>query len=402
MRVLVYSHDTFGLGNIRRMLAISESLAESDASLSTLILSGSPMLHAFRMRGRIDYVKLPCLARDLEGAYGVKHLNLDYGAALRLRSSICMSVAVEFEPDVVLVDKKPLGLDREFQATLDILSARQNPPRVYLVLRDILDSPEATRAVWTKHDYHSLISRYYDGVLVAGAPSIFDVCEEYAFPAATRAITEHVGYLHRQAGKASPGAHRERLKVGDLPLVLVQAGGGADGAPMLRMFADGLVERQGKAPFFSWIVSGPEMSVADRDAIKARLVGVPNVRFDEFNDDMASCIAAADGIVSMGGYNTVCEVLSARKPALIVPRSKPVLEQTLRAERMARLGWIKCLRLEDATPKALITGAIRMTSSGLAQVRARRHVPFDGLDRIAQIVSGAPLAIEPAHAGASM
>ncbi|MEQ1784485.1 MAG: glycosyltransferase, partial [Hyphomonadaceae bacterium] len=130
MRVLVYSHDTFGLGNIRRMLAISEALNESNPSISTLILSGSPMLHAFRMQRRIDYVKLPCLARDLAGNYGVKHLDLDYQTALRLRSSLCMSAAIEFEPDVVLVDKKPLGVDREFQAALDMMSARQKRPRV--------------------------------------------------------------------------------------------------------------------------------------------------------------------------------------------------------------------------------------------------------------------------------
>lgn len=400
MRVLVYSHDTFGLGNIRRMLAISESLVESDVNLSTLILSGSPMLHAFRMRGRIDYVKLPCLARDLQGAYGVKHLSIDYAAALRLRASLCMSAAVEFEPDVVLVDKKPLGVDGEFQATLDILSARQKRPRIYLVLRDILDSPDATRAVWEKHDYHKSISRYYDGVLVAGAPSVFDVCEEYAFPAETRAITEHVGYLHRRGSKISHASHRDRLQVGDQPLVLVQAGGGADGAPMLRMFAEGLKERRGRAPFFSWIVSGPEMSVTEREDLRTRLDGLPNVQFDEFTDDMASCIAASDGVVSMGGYNTVCEVLSAGKPALIVPRSRPVLEQTLRAERMARLGWLGCLRLEEATPDALITASIRMTMNGASQVRARRKVPFDGLDRIASIVSTAPLTAHRALAGA--
>src|SRR5262249_39164655 len=157
--------------------------------------------------------------------YGVKHLDLDYQSALRLRSSLCMSAAIEFCPDVVLVDKKPLGVDREFQATLDILSARQKRPRVYLVLRDILDAPGATRAIWEKHDYHASIARYYDGVLVAGAPAVFDVCDEYAFPQSTREITEHVGYLHRKSGRRSSNALRDGLNLGGLPLVLVQTGG---------------------------------------------------------------------------------------------------------------------------------------------------------------------------------
>lgn len=400
MRVLVYSHDTFGLGNIRRMLAISEALNESDPNISTLILSGSPMLHAFRMQRRIDYVKLPCLARDLAGAYGVKHLDLDYQTALRLRSSLCISAAIEFEPDVVLVDKKPLGVDREFQAALDMMSARQKRPRVYLVLRDILDAPDVTRAVWAKQDYHSSIERYYDGVLVAGAPAIFDVCDEYAFPASTRSKTEHVGYLHRKAGRQVPGSLREGLQLGDLPLVLVQAGGGGDGAPMLQMFVQGLIDRQGHAPFYSWIVSGPEMPMAEREKLRTQTAGLPNLRFDEFTDDMASCIEAADVVVSMGGYNTVCEVLSAGKPGLIVPRSKPVLEQALRAERMARRGWLSCIRLEDATPEALITATTQLTVNGATQTCTRRHVPFAGLDRIAEIVAGAPLAPQLIKQGA--
>ncbi|MEQ1784085.1 MAG: glycosyltransferase, partial [Hyphomonadaceae bacterium] len=241
---------------------------------------------------------------------------------------------------------------------------------------------------------------YYDGVLVAGAPAVFDVCDEYAFPASTRSKTEHVGYLHRKAGRQAPGSLREGLKIGGLPLVLVQAGGGGDGAPMLQMFVQGLIDRQGSAPFYSWIVSGPEMPIAERERLRTQTAGLPNLRFDEFTDDMASCIEAADVVVSMGGYNTVCEVLSAGKPGLIVPRSKPVLEQTLRAERMARQGWLRCIRLEDATPEALIAAATELTVNGATQTPTRRQVPFAGLDRIAEIVAGAPLAPQLIKQGA--
>ncbi|TLY79434.1 MAG: glycosyltransferase, partial [Gammaproteobacteria bacterium] len=58
--MLVYSHDTFGLGNIKRMLEISKHLVAAYGNVSVLIISGSPMLHAFRIPPRIDYIKLPC------------------------------------------------------------------------------------------------------------------------------------------------------------------------------------------------------------------------------------------------------------------------------------------------------------------------------------------------------
>lgn len=391
-RILVYSHDTFGLGNIRRMLAISQALTEADPAVSVLILSGSPMLHAFRMPPRIDYVKLPCLARDANGVYGVKYLDLDYSAALRLRSSLIVSAAIEFAPDVVLVDKKPLGVDAEFEAALDLLGASEHPPSVYLILRDILDDQQVTRQIWEKHDYHGAIERHYDGVLVAGCPSVFDVAKEYAFPRATREMTEHVGYLHRHGGRKTRDGVRSTLDLDGLPLVLVHAGGGGDGAPLIENFIEGLCAREGRAPFYSWIISGPEMNSATRERLRGRASSLPHLRFEDFTDDMPSCMEAADAVVSMGGYNTICEVLSLQKPALIVPRSRPVKEQAMRAIRMAAHGYLACMLDADVCPDALITAAIRLTMNGGAQLRARKALPFDGLDRIADIVCrGAPL-----------
>lgn len=391
-RILVYSHDTFGLGNIRRMLAISEALTEADPAACVLMLSGSPMLHAFRMHPRIDYIKLPCLARDTNGAYGVKYLDLDYAAALRLRSGIIAAAASEFEPDVVLVDKKPLGVDGELQAALDLLRARERRPRTYLVLRDILDEPSSTRAIWENNDYHSVIARHYAGVLVAGCAEVFDVAREYAFPDATRAMMEYIGYLHRSGGRRARAEVRAQFELGDLPLVLVHAGGGADGAPLIETFLDGLRAREGDPAFYSWIVTGPELSASERERLKARSADLACVRFDDFTDDMASTVEAADAVVSMGGYNAVCEVLSLGKPALIVPRSQPVKEQAIRAARMASKRFFHCMSEADLRPDALMAATMRLLQHGQGQVRARTGLAFGGLDRVVEIVSeNAPL-----------
>jgi len=48
-RLLVYSHDIFGLGNIRRMLAIREHLVEADVDLSILLVTGSSVIHNLRL-----------------------------------------------------------------------------------------------------------------------------------------------------------------------------------------------------------------------------------------------------------------------------------------------------------------------------------------------------------------
>ena len=82
-KLMVYSHDTFGLGNIRRMLSICKHLIDSIPDLSILIVSGSPMVHTFRIPQRLDYIKLPCLRRTDREGYSVKYLGTDMSELIR-------------------------------------------------------------------------------------------------------------------------------------------------------------------------------------------------------------------------------------------------------------------------------------------------------------------------------
>ena len=149
-RVLIYSHDTFGLGNIRRMLEVARHLVQTSPEVSVLVLTGSPMLHAFRIPARIDYVKLPCLARDVNGRYSARSLPLDLQQTVRLRANLIKSAIADFQPDIVLVDKKPFGVEDELVGAFEALPRSPHRPRLVLLLRDILDSAEATRRVWSR------------------------------------------------------------------------------------------------------------------------------------------------------------------------------------------------------------------------------------------------------------
>ncbi len=144
MRLMVYSHDTFGLGNIRRMLAICKHVHSSIRDSSILIVSGSPMLQSFRVEPGIDYIKLPCLKRTELGDLGVRFLDLDVSEIVRLRRELILSTVMSYRPDVVLVDKKPDGLAGELEPSLRHIKCSLSQTRMYLVLRDILDSSSAT------------------------------------------------------------------------------------------------------------------------------------------------------------------------------------------------------------------------------------------------------------------
>src|SRR6185369_8559574 len=73
-KILLYSHDTFGLGNIRRTLLLAEELKNQYEGAAILIVTGSPMIQSFRIPAGVDYVKLPCLDRTDSERYEPRFL----------------------------------------------------------------------------------------------------------------------------------------------------------------------------------------------------------------------------------------------------------------------------------------------------------------------------------------
>ena len=68
-RILMYSHDTFGLGHLRRSRAIAHALVDRFKGLNILILSGSQIAGAFDFKARVDFVKVPSVIKLYSGEY---------------------------------------------------------------------------------------------------------------------------------------------------------------------------------------------------------------------------------------------------------------------------------------------------------------------------------------------
>ncbi len=379
-RILIYSHDTFGLGNIRRMLEVARHLVQSSTELSVLVVTGSPMLHAFRMPPRVDYVKLPCLSRNVEGRYGARFLSMSLDATVRLRANLIRSTIADFAPDLILVDKKPFGVEDELSGALGELPSGSARPKLVLLLRDILDSPDVTSRVWRKNGCFEAIEAYYDQVLVVGSPHVFDLRREYRFPPFAAAKVHFCGYIARQPGRLSRTDARRQLGVpASQSLVLVTPGGGEDGHALIATYLEALRHMPEALQPRSHIVCGPEMADAERATLHAKAGTMPQVSMQDFSDDMMSLMAAADVVLAMGGYNTVCELLTLHKRAVIVPRVKPGQEQSIRAERMSALGLLRMLHPNQLTPASLLNAVRAELAANAGPTRHARLHSLDGL-----------------------
>jgi predicted glycosyltransferase len=381
MKLMVYSHDAFGLGNIRRMLTICESLLEQIEDLSILVLSGSPMLHSFRLPPRLDYIKLPCINRGESGQLRAKYLGTSLEETLRMRSDLILSAATHFKPDVLLVDKKPYGIEGELTDTVKYLHAELPNTKLVLLLRDILDRAEVTISDWEKNDYYSVIAKYYDRVLVVGMPEIFDITKEYKFPAEVNRKVRFCGYMHRKAGHRSIGEVRQELGVTESEsLVLVTPGGGEDGYQLIETYLQGLALIPSETPLKTLIFTGPEMPVSQRLALVEQANQYPQVIIREFSDDLMSYVAAADTVVAMGGYNTICEILTTGRPAVIMPRIKPSHEQLIRATRMHQLGLFQAVHPEQLSPTKLMQSVLHQLQHD--HLRPSLSLDLDAMSRI--------------------
>ena len=213
MRLIVYSHDTFGLGNIRRMLAICQHLLDTLPHVSILLISSSPVLHSFRLPKGLDYIKLPCLGRNEYGELSAKYLGTSIQETTHLRADIIKTAVSHFKPDLILVDKKPYGLQGELKPTLQYIRKKLPQTKLVLLLRDILDRAESTIREWHEYGYYQAIDRYYDQILVVGTPEIFDLPKEYQFPISMRNKVKFCGYIRREYGTKSRNSLRTELKI---------------------------------------------------------------------------------------------------------------------------------------------------------------------------------------------
>jgi predicted glycosyltransferase len=341
-RVLMYSHDSYGLGHLRRTLALANAFVEHDPGLGVLILTGSTVSGAFRMPQGIDLVKLPSAVKVSNGVYKPSRLPITFERLRKLRSGLILSAAGSFSPDAFIVDKAPLGMKREVSRTLEYLHNERPSTLTVLGLRDVLDDPDRVRRHWRDNHITEAINSYYDLILVYGPREVYDPLPEYGLPSTILRRSYYVGYVGR--GPTLEDAPDTPFAPG---YVLVTAGGGADGFHLIRNYLESL--REPDPSFESIVVTGPLMDERSKRTLERLSQGL-RARVLEFRADMECLIQRAKAVVAMGGYNTTIELLAARKPALIVPRVEPRAEQLIRTRRLASLGLVEMIHPRDLTP----------------------------------------------------
>jgi predicted glycosyltransferase len=280
----------------------------------------------------------------------------------------------EFRPDVVVVDYRPLGRNRELVRALEWLR-RDGACTVALGLWEVDDSVERLRHAWTG-DMLESVRDLYDLALVYGPSSPDDVRIEGL---------QSVGVpVHHTDLVAAPRAERGPRDLAG-PYLLASAGGGIDGFALLDAVVGAIRLRPLGMP--AVLVTGPMMPAEQVDRLRSHAARL-DVRVEQFRPDMDAVLAGARAVVSMAGYCTVAEVLASGKPALLVPRGTPREEQLNRARWLAAAGRVDMLDPDAADPAEL-----RRAIDRLLDRAPVAQQPLTGATDVATILASTPPAV---------
>jgi ATP-binding cassette, subfamily B, bacterial len=381
-RLLFYSHNGVGVGHLQRQLDLARAYHRRHPESAILLATGSRGASMFEFPDGIDYLKLPALRMvDRLRNWEPRELPLPIETVIEMRAETLRETVRMFAPDVLVADFMPAGPYGELLPALDELQRQGGSP--IAGFRDIVDEPGFVRELWQETGVYDVLRSHYAGVCVYGAPEVLDF-GEYGLDASSGVPLHYCGYLgrpERAETAASPSG----------PFVVATSGGGADGSTVLDQFlhaAELLRPELGG----QWLaVSGPLMAdteherlvrLGERFGVEVRRV-VPELRFE---------LAGADCVVGMAGYNTVCDVLSYRRPAVLVPRPGPSQEQSLRADLLEAWQAVEIVRSSELSGPAIAAAIQRALSRGEPPTPP---VPLDGVGNTLDVLD---VALEQARA----
>jgi predicted glycosyltransferase len=330
-RILIYVQDSWGLGHIQRVSRLARALQER---ADCLILCGHREA-GWVIPTEVEYVRLPTLNTPLSkasmgGFWGRPSLlQLSRDDEARIRRKLIFGALDAFEPDVVVVENRPLGMNDELQG---LLSA--NHVRKVLLTRDIITHPTRARISHFSEQQSQALVDLFDKILVAGDQRICDFAMEYNLHPKIVPKIEYVGYISEPiSAEDIARVRKERRVTGDAKWIVCSAGGGISGRDLITEFTS-LVPSLTNVT--ADVIYGPHSTLPwhhQHSSIVHEAWGYVHKE----SRNLALLHAAADLVICPGGYNSTVEIMEGGAPAIAISaQSDTHAEQAMRVSRLQR------------------------------------------------------------------
>jgi len=355
MNCMVYCQHVLGIGHLCRIMLILQQLKEQRI---TLVLGGPPV--AVSLPNHVRVVQLPGLRMDeqFSGLLPVAS-GQDISLIKEQRTQQLLTLFNDLQPDLLLVELFPFGRNAFRFELLPLLerAGEQKKCRVACSVRDIL--VERDNTIKFEQRVIDRLNRYFHLLLVHGDPDLIKLDETFSRMADVKIPVSYTGYICQPPHPGDREQLRKRLQMNDKEqLIVVSAGSGSVGTSLLQAAAKAFTLLGPAQHCRIQIFTGPYMPDHDFEQLSATQNN--GITVERFSNDFPAWLAAADLSISMGGYNTTMNLITAGCRALVYPFAQNH-EQRMRAKRLEQRGHLQLLTDMDLHPAVLaekITGIL--------------------------------------------
>lgn len=334
-RVLYYCQSLVGVGHLTCSLRIIEALlphVEVDLIHGGLDTTLPPAHAGFRS------LRLPTLLHDEDSGEffspdGVGDIDAVWAARARAIAGF-----LQMPYQAVVFEFYPFGRRRfkaEIMSLLRAVQAACGPVPVFTSVREVL----VPRAIKNERRMVDSVKKHIHTVFVRGDPEVIRFDDTFSLAPEIADRLCYTGYISPPLPQTRPPRKAQ---------VLVSQGGGNVGRELL-VAAIGAAALMPQYHFL--LACGSRTSAAEVDALR-QTVRSGNVEIVPFLADFAQRLMESAASISMGGDNTLLDVLAARTPALAYPYQGNS-EQGFRIRKFAERGLLHELHGDDLAPERL-------------------------------------------------
>jgi predicted glycosyltransferase len=368
-KIALYAHDGSGFGHLTRISRLAASLQQNCACL---VITGSREASWLVAPG-CEFVKLPSWESMFQpratNPNRTLWLDLSKEETVRFRSSLIEKIITIFSPDALIVDYLPYGLRNELLATL--LNVRT---RKYLLLRGIVDSADyELREILASTD----LSAIYDRLLIAADRRVVEPLNDLPLSIAAKAKCEWIGYM-THSGVASQSVRHTHAIARDQIWVVCSAGSGLRGEAL---FSECIGVAGSHPSVFFDVVLGTRSTLRHTDPC-----ALPNnLRLSQLRTDLPDLHAAADIVITSGGYNSLLEAAAGGAEMIVCPVNRGMKDEQIRHARQLQTFYPLAIADDPVDIGPLLRKAI---ANALSHRTLRLALETEGIRNARNIIIG--------------
>ena len=357
-KIMVYCQYLAGMGHLVRSAEIIRSLVKD---FRVCFVNGGQLVSQFELPPEVETVYLPAL-REEAGILKPLDETQSLEAIKAERTQKLLAVFEQFQPDCLMTECFPFSKAKVEFELIPLLDRVQASPRqipIICSLRDLIMTQVMTDKVRAKKEARviRLINQYYHGVLFHADGNFQRLQDSFSQVEALTCEIIDTGYVAQSPPKVLPLTAEDIAGLNHpSPIIVVSAGGGRHGYPLLNAVIAASPRLADTLPHQIYAFAGPFMPAEDFAELQRVAADKSNVILRRYTSRLIDFLHKAELSISLGGYNTTMNLLRTGVRSLILPSpaKNQADEQRMRAEKLAQLGVLDLIESSDLAPEPLI------------------------------------------------